>query len=930
MPRRASIAAIGAVFVITTLALTLPAHAQSRPSGTIDRALEEGSNLLYKGRLDEAMNRFNTVLVLDPENAEAHYAIGQVYLRKGDMDKALAMLAQSTRLDPNNIRLGFGYATALEQAGQLDEAIAEYQRMVATGSRDKRLKDVERSMTLASGKALAKRGELNAALLVFNGLLLEYGEDPEVLFNIGATYVLLNRVEEAEMMFKKLVRQSPKSAISHLNLANIYERTNRNPEALKHLKAIVDLDLPGDITTMARIKHAIISGREQFKERRWAAALESFERAAAIDPKQTEALFNIGLIHIQLGNGSDAERAFLRVLEATPDDFSARLNLGGFYFDTARVDKAVAQFQYIIDHDKEGRYRNQASLRLNMVHTLLADKALQAGNVEESLREYAKAVDYYSGNVKAFFNQGLILVQQKKYNEAAEAFREVIRVDPNNLRGRLNLATVYEQLNELTQAAEQYQRVLEIDKNSEEGVIAAQKWKITKARGLWLDQKLPEAETVLKEIITEHPDNIEANFYLGLIYSAMGQLRDAASAYQTVLAGRPGNYRIKLVLGKVYEQLELEELAAAEYRAIIFEGAEPDVVAEAKERLAAVDANLSGFANVLGYSFGYDSNITLNDMQSVDEVRSDLSFDITYAQKIRDDLRFQINVKPIYSTYHIGQFDYLSTDVRYTLRQGLPEKNWTLSYVSQSLGGLLTDQTLSRSSNYQVERGMRLFLRPAFGLYPEGLNGAMVSTALNTSFSVRTMQSLGAGAIESWIPTVATSLSQSLKWGVTATAGLALAVRRNVHQSIEFQSLPIPDPISGQNLGESLVKTFDSRDYEFNSIGANLNLVRTLAPGLRGGLAGGISYVGYVNADSSSSSGERRRNMLLSLGTQVLYQFYKNISFFGNASWQLSLSSMRLSDPQQPTVEESIRNFQSNSLGSFNRYMLGGGVTMNF
>ncbi len=903
----------------------------SQPKGTLGKELTQGRDLLNDGKLDEALERFDSVLVLQPDNAEAHYHIGRIYLRKGEWDKGIDYLERSTRLAPGKARYSIDLAAAYEQRGKLDVAVAEYQRLLSTGSRDPDLKIAEKNLSLSTGKALARKGELNAALLLFNGLLLEYPNDPLVLFNIGATYVLLNRVEEAERIFKQLVGMQPKNILAHLNLANIYERQGRMPEALKHLKAITDLNVPGEITKTAKVKFHIIKGRQQFQDGKWEAALDSFRHVTEIDPNATESLFNIGLIHIRLGNPQAAELAFLKVLKLTPNDFSARLNLGGFYFDTGKVEKAIEQFKYVIEHDKDGRYRNQASLRLNVLHTVLADNALQLGNVNESLREYEKALDYFPGNVKAYFNRGLILVQQKQYAKARDAFAEVVRLDPKNLRGRLNLANVYEQLNELSKAAEQYETILQINADSREAEVARQKWKITKARGLWSEQKLTEAEAVLNEIVAEHPENTEANFYLGIILSSKGFLREAAKAYQKVVAARPSNHKVRMLLAKIFEQLELEELAATEYRTIIFESKDGGLVGEARERLRMVESRLSGFANNLGYSFSLDSNVNYNDESPARDIHSDLSFDIVYAQKIRDDLKFRLNLKPTYSTYHVGEFDYINGTINYLLKKGTPERSWSLLYGHQELSGLLNEQSVSRSSTYHLQQDVKLFLPAVFGLSPVGLSGESIPTGFSMSFSLQTIESFGAARVGSYNPSLAVTLGQGLKWGVAASAGISASARRNREQNEVIQEFAVgTNPLTGLALDKIRIKVFDSRDYEFDNVGLNLSLSKVLSPGLRAGVSGAVGYTGYINVDSSSEQDEKRKNFLISLSSQLSYQFYKNISFFGTLAIQRNYSTLGVDDLSRQSVQETVRNFQSTALGAYTRYTVTSGMSMNF
>ncbi|MDH4274617.1 MAG: tetratricopeptide repeat protein, partial [Gammaproteobacteria bacterium] len=115
--------------------------AEPKRSDFLSQLLDEGISFERAGNYKDAMNRFNTMLVVDPNNAEAHYRIGLVYVAKNDPQKALKYMKKATDLSPKNIRLSINLAQQFERYEMLDMAITEYQRIIATGVRDPRIKE---------------------------------------------------------------------------------------------------------------------------------------------------------------------------------------------------------------------------------------------------------------------------------------------------------------------------------------------------------------------------------------------------------------------------------------------------------------------------------------------------------------------------------------------------------------------------------------------------------------------------------------------------------------------------------------------------------------------------------------------------------------------------------------------------------------------
>ncbi len=904
----------------------------ARAQGQVDQLLAEAIVDLRKGRLDEAEKALRSVLVIEPDNAEAHYRLGLLHIRRRQYDEAEKYLKKATRLAPSNIRIGLRLAELYESRGKLDAAQSEYKRLLAVGKKDRRLKKVEKRLAISSGRELAKKGELNAALMIFSGLLSEHGDDPEVLFNLASTYVLLNRVEEAKQTFQRLLEHQPKNLLAHFNLANIYERQGDLDRAIHHLKTIDELDVESRITRVARERLGILEGRRFMARGQWRAALEAFQRVVERYPESEEAWFNLAVAHLQLGHREDGEAAFKKVLQFNPDNFSARLNLAGFYLSVGRIDEAIEHYQYVIDHDERGRYRNEAARRLNAVYTTLAQQKLQAGQVEAGLREFEKALAVFPGDVRSLFNKGVILAQQGRLDEALEAFQKVVQLDPKNLRGYLNLAYVYERKNELTRASEQYEKILEIGGDAREVQVARAKWRITKAKGLWLDRRLNAAKRELEALLQDEPDNIEANFYYGLVTTNLGQLRTAAHAYQKVLQARPDNHRVRMLLGQVYEQLELEELAAGEYRTIVFGAKDPAVVSEAEQRLAEVEKRLSGFSNTLGYVLAYDSNINFNDENPAQELRSDLSFNFLYRYKLNERWRVNLGVSPRYSTYHLGQFDYYNSTYNLTLRRGGPERNWQISLNRTELSNLLTEVDVSHTESVAIEHGGRRYLPALFGLNPSPEKDAKVATALTARLQVAYLSSYGRAALESVTPSFNLGFSQSLKGGVTLSLNASVGARRNLEQRQNYQDVTITDPLSGQEETVRLL-TFDSRDYEYNSFTFGASGMKVLSPGLSLTLGGQATYYAYINVDSGSwlqGGQERRNNLNFNAFGRLSYQFYKDLQFYVSANAQKNFSSLPVSDATQQTVDDSVRNFQSTALGDYTRFTLTSGLQMTF
>ncbi len=84
-----------------------------------------GEIYFLQGRHAEALAEFTATLLLDPREAEAHAASGQVYLRLGEYARAVRASRQALALDPDHVKARYTLATSLLRLGQTEEGTKE-------------------------------------------------------------------------------------------------------------------------------------------------------------------------------------------------------------------------------------------------------------------------------------------------------------------------------------------------------------------------------------------------------------------------------------------------------------------------------------------------------------------------------------------------------------------------------------------------------------------------------------------------------------------------------------------------------------------------------------------------------------------------------------------------------------------------------------
>jgi Flp pilus assembly protein TadD len=133
-----------------------------------------GIGLLNGGKtdkLDEVATHFTEALVAKPDLAEAHNALGIVYMTQGKMDTARTELSEAIRLKPDYAGAHNNLGTVLGNQGLVDDAISEYGEAVRL---DSSLTDARINL----GILMAKKGKTSDAVKQFSEVLRIHSDNP--------------------------------------------------------------------------------------------------------------------------------------------------------------------------------------------------------------------------------------------------------------------------------------------------------------------------------------------------------------------------------------------------------------------------------------------------------------------------------------------------------------------------------------------------------------------------------------------------------------------------------------------------------------------------------------------------------------------------------------------------------------------------------
>ena len=208
--------------------------------------------------------------------------------------------------------------------------------------------------------------------------------------------------------------------------------------------------------------------------------------------------------------------------------------------------------------------------------------ALCSGEERKLISENTRAVSLYE--------EGLRLVDEEKFDQAIERFRQAIRLDPQFLRAHFRYIDVSRAVGRVEEIIEEYRKKAELKPQSAQDLYLYGRtledldqkrrqyraaleadpefyWAQYGIGGTYLVQRrYDEAIVALNKTLEMNSKMVEAIHLIGTVYLERGMLIQARERLEEAAAIDDTNHMIYLSLGQVYSQLNQFETAEKYFR----------------------------------------------------------------------------------------------------------------------------------------------------------------------------------------------------------------------------------------------------------------------------------------------------------------------------------------------------------------------------
>jgi eukaryotic-like serine/threonine-protein kinase len=318
-------------------------------------------------------------------------------------------------------------------------------------------------------------------------------------------------LDQAITSLKNAIQTDPGFALGYAQLGEAYRlkfilehNAHWLDEAQAYCQKAAELDshVPAVFVTLARIHDAL--GKHDL-------ALQEFQHALQLDPKDAEALGGLARSYETSGRTADAEKTFHESIALRPDDWTVHNNLGAFYDRQGKYPEAIAAYQKALQvtPDNAEVYSNMGGAYIDQG----GEKAL--AQAEQALK---KSIDL-NPRYPAFANLGMLYMQEHRYAEAAEATEQALKINGNDYMVWNNLMIAYEGAGEHDKAASARRK----------------------------------AEELAEKVVARNPRDATALSTLATFYAADKMSEKANAHIRTSLALAPDDANVLSNIGEAYE-----------------------------------------------------------------------------------------------------------------------------------------------------------------------------------------------------------------------------------------------------------------------------------------------------------------------------------------------------------------------------------------
>ncbi|HXE89574.1 MAG TPA: tetratricopeptide repeat protein [Terriglobales bacterium] len=475
-----------------------------------------------------------TAWKLRPASSDTRFLLGHALAEAGETDPALEHYRALAEANPANPKYALAAADLLHALDRDDEAVATVEPYVTRNPKDTKMR-----MEYARLLGLAKR--YDHAKREYRTVLEMEPTNTSAQIGIARVTAWAKDYPEAIRLYDEVLKKRPNNYDAQIGKAYALQWSGQKEEARTLFQALQQRN-PGDKDVAAALE-AIERSEARAREEAAAAALreerrrayeeqlriEAEQRAArAAAEESLRALITQARAASGRGDYEAAAAAYRQVLEREPGHVTARLGLARVFASERKYGEALEQYDEILRQSPDN-----LTARLEKARTLT-----YARNYESALPEFERLVKDAETAPKpdvtperARLEYARALIGAKRYDEALTQLNQILpegkTPTAEDTAVLVEKARAQAYAKRYDDALRNYDQALQVDPQDYEA-------RMGKARTLYWTGRSSEAGAILRVLLSERPDDGDANYMMATIERGRGRNASALSLLDKV------------------------------------------------------------------------------------------------------------------------------------------------------------------------------------------------------------------------------------------------------------------------------------------------------------------------------------------------------------------------------------------------------------
>ena len=351
-----------------------------------------GALLVKMERHDEAEATLRATIEAAPTFAKPMEDLGYLLLRENRAGDALPVLERATRLDPSLERAWFSLGKALALLGRGKDADAAFEKCFEL-SPERRL--------MAHAAEHQKEGRIDEAERIYRRVLRKNPDNVDALRLLALLAMRVDRQDDAESLLQRAIEIAPDFLLALVDLGRLLKEQDRYEEALGCFDRVIALE---PTQPQAHFLRAATLARASFTRE----SIDAYRRCLAVRPGHVGALLGLGHVLKAMGDYDAAVASYMACMREAPDfgeTYWSLANLKTYRFDEATVsemekraaapganEQSVVNFQFALgkayedrgdyerawEHYRRGNESQRAQVKYDPVQTEVMNDRIRA------------------------------------------------------------------------------------------------------------------------------------------------------------------------------------------------------------------------------------------------------------------------------------------------------------------------------------------------------------------------------------------------------------------------------------------------------------------------------------------------------------------------------------------------------------------------